>query len=61
VSAATARVAQQERECVPLLAGKRRRSIDQPGDIGIQARIAVIVGVSVPVAAFALPAARDRR
>jgi hypothetical protein len=60
VSVATTRAAQQERERVPLLAGQRRRFIDQPGDVGIQPSPAVIFGVPVVVVAFALPAVRGR-
>jgi len=52
--------AQDERERVPLLAGQRRRFIDQPGDVGVQARLAVIIEVPVVVVAFVLLAARDR-
>jgi hypothetical protein len=55
-----ARDAQQERERVPLLAGQRRRGIDQPGNVGIQARIAVVFGLPVAVGSSALPTARGR-
>ena len=55
-----ARDAQQERERVPLLAGKRRRLIDQPGDVGIQVRIVVVFGLPVVVVAFVMSATRGR-
>jgi hypothetical protein len=38
-----ARAAQEQRERVPLLAGQRRSGSGQPGDVGIQAGLAVIV------------------
>ena len=47
-----ARAAQEQRERVPLLAGQRRSGIGQPGDVGIQAGLAVII-VGVPVVARA--------
>jgi hypothetical protein len=50
--------AQDERESVPLLAGQRRRFIDQPGDVGIQPGLVVIFGVPVAVVVFLLPAVR---
>ena len=42
--APAARAAQEQRERVPLLAGQRRSGGGQPGDVGIQAGLAVIVG-----------------
>ena len=39
--------AQEERECVTLLAGQGRGGIDQPGDVGIQAGLMVVFGVPV--------------
>jgi hypothetical protein len=40
--------AQEQRERVPLLAGQRRSGSGQPGDVGIQAGLAVIIaGVAV--------------
>ena len=47
-----ARAAQEQREGVPLLAGQRRGGSGQPGDVGIQPGLAVIIGV--PVMAVAL-------
>ena len=52
--------AQEERERVTLLAGQRRGGIDQPGNIGIQAGLLVIVGVPVAVGAFVVLAERGR-
>ena len=48
-----ARAAQEQRERVPLLAGQRRSGSGQPGDVGIQAGLAVII-VGVAVVARAL-------
>lgn len=45
---------QEERERVTLLAGQRRGGSDQPGDVGIQAGLLVIVGVPVGVGALVL-------
>jgi len=42
-----ARAAQEQREDVPLLAGQRRSGSGQPGDVGIQPGLAVIIGVPV--------------
>jgi hypothetical protein len=42
-----ARAAQEQREGVPLLAGQRRSGIGQPGDVGIQPDLAVIIGMPV--------------
>jgi hypothetical protein len=42
-----ARAAQEQRERVPLLAGQRRSGSGQPGDVGIQPGLAIIVGVPV--------------
>ena len=42
-----ARAAQKQRERVSLLAGQRRGGGGQPGDVGIQAGLAVIVGAPV--------------
>ena len=52
--------AQEERERVTLLAGQGRGGIDQPGDVGIQAGLLVIVGVPVAVGAFVVLAVRGR-
>ena len=46
--------AQEERERVTLLAGQRRGGSDQPGDVGIQAGLMVIVGVPVVAGALVL-------
>jgi hypothetical protein len=48
-----ARAAQEQRERVPLLARQRRSGSSQPGDIRIQAGLAVII-VEVPVVAGAV-------
>ena len=50
--------AQEERERVTLLAGQRRGGIDQPGDVGIQAGLVVMFGVTVVVWALVLLAVR---
>ena len=52
--------AQEEGEGVTLLAGQGRGGIDQPGDVGIQAGLMVIVGVPVLVGALVLLAVRGR-
>ena len=52
--------AQEERERVTLLAGQGRGGIDQPGDVGIQAGLLVIFGVSVVVGALVSLAVRGR-
>ena len=52
--------AQEKGERVTLLAGQGRGGIDQPGNIGIQAGLLVIVGVPVAVGAFVLLSARGR-
>ena len=52
--------AQEERECVTLLAGQRRGGIDQPGDVGIQAGLPVIFRVPVVVVGLVVLAARGR-
>ena len=46
--------AQEERERVTLLAGQGRGGSDQPGDVGIQAGLMVIVGVPVVAGALVL-------
>ena len=43
----------EERERVTLLVGQRRGGIDQPGDVGIQADLTVVCGMSVVLAALA--------
>jgi hypothetical protein len=56
-----ARAAQEQRERVPLLAGQRRSGSGQPGDVGIQAGLAVIiVGVAVVARALVSLAVRGR-
>jgi hypothetical protein len=50
--------AQEKGERVTLLAGQGRGGIDQPGNIGIQAGLLVIFGVSVAVGAFVVLAVR---
>jgi hypothetical protein len=57
---ASARAAQDKRQCVSLLAGEQGCGIDQSGDVGIQARIVVVFGLSVVIVAFDWPAARGR-
>ncbi len=52
--------AQEERECVTLLAGQGRGGIDQPGDVGIQAGLMVVFGVPVAVVALVVLAGRGR-
>jgi len=54
------RAAQQEREGVPLFAGKRWRGIDQPGDVGTHAGLVVIAGVPVVAGALVLLALHGR-
>jgi hypothetical protein len=54
------RAAQDEREGIPLLTAERGRFIDQLGDVGIQAGLMVIFGVTVVVGALVLLAARGR-
>jgi hypothetical protein len=49
-----ARAAQEQREGVPLLAGQRRSGSGQPGDVGIQPGLAVIVGVPIVAGALLL-------
>jgi hypothetical protein len=51
------RAAQQQRERVPLLAGQRGRLSGQPGDVGIQAGVAVACGVPVVVVVLVVLAA----
>ncbi len=55
-----ARAAQEQRERVPLLAGQRWSGLDQPGDVGIQAGLAVIFGVPFVAGADVVAAARGR-
>ena len=52
--------AQEQRERVPLLAGQRRSGSGQPRDVGIQAGLAVIVGVPVIVVGLAGLVVRGR-
>jgi hypothetical protein len=54
------RAAQEEREGVALLAGQRWRSIDQPGDVGVQAGLMVVFGVLVVAVALVMLAVRSR-
>jgi len=51
---------QEQRERVPLLAGQRRSGGGQPGDVGIQADLAVIVGVPIVAGAVLVLAVRGR-
>jgi hypothetical protein len=52
--------AQEEREGVTLLAGQRRGGINQPGDVGIQARVMVAFGMPVVVVALVVLAVGGR-
>jgi hypothetical protein len=60
VALPAARVAQEERERVTLLAGQRRGGIDQPGDVRIQAGLMVVFEVPVAVVALVILAGRGR-
>jgi hypothetical protein len=54
------RAAQEQREGVPLLAGQRRGGSGQPGDVGIQPGLAVIVVVPVMAVALVVLVVRGR-